>query len=90
MLSGMFKTFDELEENLNMEELQELAVAQHDREYRGYRQAAALKGIDLDEEAKRDKASSFNRVKLRAEAKLEGKDEETHLFEQFGVSVTKE
>jgi len=90
MLTGMFKSFEELEESLSVEELQELATAAYDMEYRKMRFAASLKGIDLDKETKQQNGSSFDQIRLKAEAKLAGKDEETHLFNTLGISVTKE
>ncbi len=87
MLTGMFKTFEELEESITVEELHNLVEAQHDREYRGWKFQAGLKGIDLEAEAN---GSKFEEVKKRAEARLAGKTEEEASFSDFGITITKE
>jgi hypothetical protein len=96
MLTGMFKNFEELEESLTVEELLELARARSDVEYRGFRHAASLKGIDLDEEAAKadDSLPTFDKIKARAEARLAGKKEdelsdENLMLSKMGISVTK-
>lgn len=89
MLTGMFKNFEELEESLTVEELLELVKGRSDEEYRGFRFAASLKGIDLDEEHRKEQGSSFDQIKARAEARLAGKSEEEMSLETMGISITK-
>lgn len=90
MLTGMFKTFEELEENLSVEELHALVEASSEREFRNWRFAAGLKGVDLDAEVRKGSTSSFDKVKARAEAKLAGKSEEELKLSDFGIAITKE
>lgn len=90
MLSGMYKTFEELEESITVEELLELVQARADIEYRGFRLAASLKGVDLDEEQRKEAGASFEQIKLRADARLAGKTEEQVALEKMGISITKE
>lgn len=47
--------------------------------------AAALKGIDLDKDTKKNDA--FEEVKRRAEAKLAGVSEEELEFSDIGISI---
>lgn len=101
MLTGMFKSFAELEESLTVEELREIITAKQDDEYRNWKFTAGLKGIDLDAETKSDQNGSFERSRRRADAKLramaqgKGEDEveqfvETAEFAEFGITITKE
>jgi hypothetical protein len=88
-LQGQWKNFDEIEENLTLEELQAILGAARDKEYRGQKFTAALKGIDLDEKMGNND-SSFDDVKRRAEAKLTGVSEEHLEFSSIGIAVEEE
>lgn len=63
--------------------------AAREREYRGQKFTAALKGIDLDEKTGNADAS-FEDVKRRAEAKLNGVSEEQLEFSGIGIAVIEE
>lgn len=97
MLSGMFKTFEELEESLTVEELHKMIEAIHEKEFRGWKFQAGLKGIDLDAEVRKEKGSSFDKIKERAQARLAGATEENieeateeMKLADFGIKITKE
>lgn len=51
MLIGIWKSYEELEDNLSMPELTEILVAHHNSNYEHQKFLAALKGIDLDKES---------------------------------------
>lgn len=78
---GQWKNFDELEDNLSLDELYEVAGVMHDQEYNQQKFAASLKGIDLDEEvaksgAEKEGTRSYEMIKKRAQAKIRGASEE--------------
>jgi len=72
-----------MEENLTLAELYEILEATREREHERRKFAAALKGVNLDEE--QGENSSFEEVKRRAEAKLRGMSEEQLGMEEIGV-----
>ncbi len=90
MRLGLYKTFEELEESLNMEELQQIVIAQNEFEYRQMRFAASLKGIDLDKEDQKENASRLNEIKARVAARQAGMDEETYKLQEMGIIVETE
>ncbi|AXH68753.1 hypothetical protein SEA_COMRADE_38 [Streptomyces phage Comrade] len=63
--------------------------AARDKEYRGQKFAAALKGIDLDEKTGNND-TSFDDIKRRAEAKLHGVSEDEIEFSNIGIAVIEE
>lgn len=63
--------------------------AARDKEYRGQKFTAALKGIDLDEKMG-STDTSFDDVKRRAESKLHGVSEEQIEFSSIGIAVEEE
>lgn len=73
---GPWKNFEELEENLNLDELNLIIKAAHEREHRTNKFLAALKGIDLDKGKESDAQKKFERAQLRAQARLNGMSEE--------------
>lgn len=83
-LLGIWKNFDDIEENLTMEELQQILKSQAEKEERQFKAMAAINGIDLDED---EEAVTFEEVERRAKAKLAGKDESTYTFEEWGFEV---
>ncbi|UUG69565.1 tail assembly chaperone [Streptomyces phage Sham] len=89
-LLGHWKNFEEIEENLTLDELQAILEASRDQEYRRQKFAAALKGIDLDAQKKDSGDSSFEEVKRRAEAKLRGVSEEEVELADIGIGVIEE
>lgn len=64
---GNWKSFDELEETLTIDEVNAIIEAQEESRKVDQRFAAALKGIDLD---KSEKGADFKDIKARADAKL--------------------
>lgn len=88
-LLGQWKNFEEIEENLSLDELQAILEASRDQEYRRQKFAAALKGVDLDA-ASKSTTESFDEVKRRAEAKLRGVSEEEVEFGSIGIAVFEE
>lgn len=71
---GAYKNFDELEEYLTREELVKMYEKAHEIQKDEKRFAAALKGIDLEE----NDNTEFEDVKRRAEAKALGITEEQY------------
>ncbi|UTN92294.1 tail assembly chaperone [Streptomyces phage Stigma] len=88
-LLGHWKNFEEIEDNLTLDELQAILEAARDKEYRGQKFAAALKGIDLDEKTGNND-TSFDDIKRRAEAKLHGVSEDEIEFSNIGIAVIEE
>lgn len=82
MLLGIWKSFDELEENVGLDELNLILKAAHKKEHRRNRFMAALKGHNIDEP---ENTTSFEDVQRRAEAKLAGKDVEELEFADLGI-----
>lgn len=50
-LTGIWKNYQELEESISMPELLAILEAQHNQDYENKKFAAALKGVNLDEQA---------------------------------------
>lgn len=75
---------------MSLDELQAILEASRDQEYKRQKFAAALKGIDLDEQKKSPDETSFDEVKRRAEAKLRGVSEEEIEFSDIGIAVIEE
>lgn len=77
----------ELEESLTLEELDLLIKVKRERDYEERKFLAALKGIDLDD----NKDSTFDEVKMKAEAALAGKSENEYIFEDvIGIDIEEE
>lgn len=75
-----------MEENLNIHELESILDAAREQEYKRQKFAAALKGVDLDEETGK-KDTSFEDIKRRAEAKNRGVSEEELELSDIGIAV---
>lgn len=60
-----------------------------DRQYENWKFQASLKGINLDEETGGNK-DSFENVKMRAQAKLNGVSEEQLHFQAVGFGMEEE
>lgn len=73
-----------MEEYITLDELYLLVDAMHRKEYRANKFAAALKGVDLDEGQEQE---DFERIKIRAQAELAGKNEEEFVFDMIGIEV---
>ena len=80
---GDWKSLQEMEDTLTLEELYLIVDAQHRAEHRHNKFMAAIQGVDIDE-GKADE--SFDRVKQRAEAALAGKSEEEHVLDIIGIA----
>jgi hypothetical protein len=85
ILLGKWKNFEELEESVCLEELQEIIKAGRERDHRLMKFQAAINGINLDEEE--DAAERFDAIKRRVEAKLSGKSEEELEFAELGIDI---
>lgn len=72
-----------MEDTLTLDELQLLVDASHRVEHRRNKFAAALKGIDIDDEVD----DKFEEVKRQAEAQLAGMSEEEYVFDLIGIEV---
>lgn len=71
-----------MENKLSLDELEAIISASRDREKRNQEFFAAIQGIDLNEgQANTD----FEAVKRRAEAKLNGVDEEEYELDMAGI-----
>ena len=86
-IPGMFKNFDELEDNLSLEELEILLAKARDVKHDEQRFAASLKGINLDESVRESQEEAFERVKRRAQAKLAGISEEEVELGEIGINL---
>ena len=83
---GAWKNFDELEEDLTLEELAALLEAAREKEHRWFKFMAGLKGIDLDK-GKVDDDNWMEQKKLEARAKAAGKSVDEVAFGDFGFEV---
>jgi hypothetical protein len=83
---GIWKNFEEMEENLTLAELEKLLEAKRDQDFQNKKFAAALKGVNLDDPADED-APTFEEVKRRADAKLRGVSTEMLEFAEIGIGI---
>jgi hypothetical protein len=83
---GIWKNFEEMEENLSLAELEKLLEAKRDQDFQDKKFTAALKGVNLDEQSNGD-APTFEDVKRRADAKLRGVSEESLAFSEIGIGI---
>lgn len=86
-IPGMFKNFDELEDNLSLAELELLLSKARDVKHDEQRFAASLKGINLDSANRESQEEAFEKVKRRAQAKLAGVSEEEIEFGEIGINL---
>jgi hypothetical protein len=89
-IPGMFKSYDDLEENLSLNDLEALLEKAREVEHNRQRFAASLKGINLDEGNTESVEERFERVKRRAQAKLRGMDEEEFEFAEIGIGFNQQ
>lgn len=87
MLLGIWKNVEELEENINIDELRAILEAAQRREHRKNKFMAALKGIDLDSQSNESAREAFERVKLSALAKSQGKTTDEIEFNALGIDI---
>jgi hypothetical protein len=83
---GIWKNFEEMEDNLTLAELEKLLEAKRDQDFQNKKFAAALKGVDLDEPSEKD-APTFEDIKRRAEAQLRGVSPEALEFAEIGIGI---
>src|SRR6478736_9317435 len=70
ILTGMYKNYEELEECLTLEELEEVYSTIKKREFEAMKFTAALKGINLEED---DVDNEYETIVNRGRAKAVGK-----------------
>ena len=86
-LIGRWNNFDELEDNLTLDELNAILETQSELDMNNKRFAASLKGINLDEYSSNDR---FEEIERRALAKARGMSKEKFELESFGISLESE
>lgn len=72
-----------MEEVLTVEELYAIVDGMRETEHRQNKFAAALQGVDLDE----NKNDDFERIKQKAAAELAGKDEDEYVLSMIGIEM---
>ena len=77
MYPGAYKNFDEIEDNLTMEEIEIMYVKAYKLKEKEYRFLAAIQGIDMEEEGESD----AEKIIRRAEAKALGMSEEAYALD---------
>lgn len=78
MLTGSWRNFDHLEENLSYPELISMIKALRSKEEREWKMLAAANGIDLGQEKNAEEQEDpVERAKRRARARMTGENEET-------------
>lgn len=93
MLLGLpYKSFEELEDNLTLDEITLLLKAGHKKEERLHRVLAAVNGIKWDsEETTETGEEAMDRIKKQARAMAQGKSLEELELEEIGIKIqTKE
>ena len=92
MLLGIYKSFEELEDNLTLDELNLMLKAGHKQEERLHRVLAAVNGIKWDsEETTETGEEAMERIKKQARALSLGKTVEELELEEIGIKIqTKE
>ena len=81
---GAWKNFKELEENLSLPELEQILASAQDIEYQNRKFAAALKGVDLDENASN---ARFDEIKAKTDAQLAGMTQDEFEYFDLGIDV---
>ena len=81
---GSWKSLDDLEENVTMNELERMLTAARDIEHQQRKFQAAMKGVNLDDN--KSSKSTFEEIKERARAKAQGVSEEELGFSDVGIS----
>lgn len=97
---GIWKDFQELEDNLSMPELNAILKASRDKDYNERKFMAALQGVDLEDQTgdgeSRDAAKAFEDVKARVFSRGQAKNSDDILSlqgingQQAGFSIGKE
>lgn len=77
-----------MEVSLTIDELYLLLKVNQEGEYSRRKFAAALKGIDLDEDKEQEQpVSDFEEIRKKADAQLAGKSEEEYVFDLIGIEI---
>lgn len=90
MLLGIWKNIAELEEHVSLPEMEAILKASHERERRQHAFAAALKGINLDEQDNEDANSTVERLQARADARIRGESPDEAEHGVMGITYTVE
>lgn len=85
MLLGIYRSVEELEEHLTIDELNLLLKAVADKEERQHRVLAAVNGIRWDEGNSESAEDAVERAKRKAQAQSLGKTEEQLELESLGI-----
>lgn len=89
MLLGIYKSFEELEDNLTIEEMNLMLKADAAKEDRLYRVLGAVNGIDWSSDTTQESGEdAMERIKKQAEAARQGKTVEEIELESLGVKFT--
>lgn len=88
-LLGQWRNFAEMEENLSLPELEAILDASRKKEHARNRFAAALKGVNIDEDEDSEE-STFERVEIRGKARLAGVSADQLEFEELGFGLEPE
>lgn len=88
MLLGMFKSFEELEDSITLDELNLLLKAGAKKEERLHRVLAAVNGIKWDsDETNETGEEAMERIKKQARAVAQGKTLEELELEEIGIKI---
>jgi hypothetical protein len=87
MLLGIWKSVEELEMNISLNELEAILDAAADQEYRRNKFAAALKGVDLDAPSKEEAKAAVERARVRAQARLKGENPDHAELNDMGIDI---
>ena len=85
---GAWKNFQDLEENLTMAELGALIEGVRKEDMENKKFMAALQGVDLEKNSKKD--ANFEAVRTRAMARITGKSEEEVALAKIGIAIATE
>lgn len=85
---GSWKSLDDLEENVTMNELERMLTAARDIEHQQRKFQAAMKGVNLDDN--KSSKSTFEEIEERAKARAAGKSPEELSLEEVGIAYAEE
>lgn len=83
---GIWDNFDDMESKLTLAEFEALLEAKRNQAFQEHKFMAALKGINMEDPVDPN-SSTFEDVKMRAEAKIRGVSAESLEFAQIGIAV---
>lgn len=85
MLLGIYKSFEELENHLTIDEMNLLLKAGAKKEERLHRVLAAVNGIKWDDHAEDSAEDVVERLKKKADAAVSGWTDEQIELEEMGI-----